>query len=334
MNKIIFMLALLVSTLSVANNETQLLKYSGSAIEEPYWFKESFLDIADDIEEAKEEGKKLIIYFHQAGCPYCFNLIQQSFLDPQLSPFIQENFDVVALNLWGDREVTLPSGEVISEKALAIRWQIQFTPTLLFYGDKQEPVLRIDGYRNKAILAQILDYVLTGDENTSLAQAVITSDPTQELYPSLAFKVVDSLLNTNSHKPVAVLFEYPGCSDCEQLHKLILSRRDTNELLSAYSAIRVNLSSPSKIEVTPGNELTAREWAEQLGLTYFPSVVLLDAEKHEQFRIDGYVQAFHFQSALEYVSGKVYKRMPEFQRYINERADSLRESGKNVEITH
>lgn len=334
MNKIIFMLALLVSALSVANSETQLLKYSGSAIEEPYWFKESFLDIADDIEEAKDEGKQLIIYFHQAGCPYCFNLIQQSFLDPQLSPFIQENFDVVALNLWGDREVTLPSGEVISEKALAIQWKIQFTPTLLFYGDEHEPILRIDGYRNKGILAQILDYVLSGDKSTSLAQTVITSDLSEELYPSQAFKAADSLSNMSPHKPVVVLFEYPGCADCEQLHKRILSRRDTNEQLSAYSAIRANLSSANKIEIEPGKRLTAREWAEKLELTYFPSVVLLDAEKHERFRIDGYVQAFHFQTALEYVSLKVYERMPEFQRYINERADSLRESGKNVEITH
>jgi len=333
MKKIIFVLLLLMPVLSMAENETQLMKYSGSVIEEPHWFKESFLDIADDVDEAQEEGKQLIIYFHQAGCPYCYNLVQQSFLDPQLSAFIQEKFEVVSLNLWGDREVTLPSGESISEKALAVKSKVQFTPTLLFYHDAHEPVLRIDGYRSKAVFAKVLDYVLSGDQTQSLAQSMIQTQPTETLYPSLSFDALETLEQTDPAKPVAVLFEYPGCADCEQLHKKVLSRRDTHQLLSEFSAVRVDLSSDDLIQIDGNAKITAQQWADQLGLTYFPSAVLLDKNKQEQFRIDGYVQAFHFQTALEYVSGKIYKRLPEFQRYINERADRLRESGKNVEIT-
>ena len=39
--------------------------------EKPDWFKLSFLDIRDDIEEAADSGKRVLLYFYQDGCPYC-----------------------------------------------------------------------------------------------------------------------------------------------------------------------------------------------------------------------------------------------------------------------
>lgn len=328
-----FMLVLLCGFLvPVSAAETDLIEYHGTPIEEPYWFKDSFLELADDIEEAAEEDKKLILYFHQAGCPYCFNLVQQSLLDPLLSQYIQTHFDVIALDLWGDREVTLPDGAIYSEKELAIHWKVQYTPTLIYFAGSPEPVLRIDGYRGKEMLARILDYVQSGDTETSLAQTLIKQDTSKSLYPSTAFNEGDELSGIDHGKPVAILFEYPGCEDCDQLHRRVLSRRDTNELLSGYQTYRVNIADAKQL-VLPDAKITAKEWSEKLGLSFFPSMVLLDKNHQERFRIDGYVQAFHFNTALDYVAGKHYEKFPEFQRYINARADQLRASGKNVIIT-
>ena len=313
---------------------TQIINYSGSVIEEPYWFKDSFLDIADDLQEADEAGKNLLIYFHQAGCPYCYNIVQQSFLDPQLGPFIQANFDVIALNLWGDREITLPNGEVLTEKALAVKWKVQFTPTLFFYTDKPEPSLRIDGYRSKEMLAKVIDYVMSGSEGQYLAQKVVRSEANAALYPSHRFSLLNEISQLKSSKPLAVLFEYPACADCEQLHKAVISRKDTDQLLANYTALRVDVSDQTPRSYLANQQpMTAKQWADHLGLTYFPSLVLLDEKKQERFRIDSYVQAFHFQAALEYVDQKIYQREPEFQRYINERADNLRKTEKKVVIT-
>lgn len=328
----IVLLSLVLTQFSNAQ-ETQLMKYSGSEIDSPYWFKDSFLELADDIEEAKEAGKKLIVYYHQAGCPYCYNLIQQSFLDPGLSQYIQENFDILALNLWGDREVTLPDGTSLSEKELAIKWKIQYTPTLLFFDSESSPILRIDGYRSKEMLAKVLDYVVTGNTETSLAQSIISVDHSQSLYPTEAFKSAVDFTASESNKPLALLFEYPGCEDCLQLHKKVLSRTDTFEQLKAYQAYRFDLSDKQIITLSNGRTASAEEYARELGLTYYPSMVLLDSKGVEQLRVDGYVQSFHFNTALEFVSQKVYQRMPEFQRFINERADRLRDQGQEVVIT-
>ena len=334
MKQVLFFLLISISASIYAdNNSTQLIEYSGATIEEPYWFKDSFLDIAEDINEAEEEGKHLLIYFHQAGCPYCYNLVQQSFLDPQFSEFIQKHFDVVALNLWGDREVTLLNGDLVSEKQLAIQWNVQFTPTLLFYRSGEGKPLRINGYRSKKDLAKIFDYVITGTEKASFAQSLINNSATDKLYPSKDFKQIDILSSDDQQKPIAVLFEYPGCLDCEQLHKQVLSRKDTHQLLLPYQVVRADLSSEHLITLDNDTQFTAQQWADKLGLTYFPSVVLYDENLKERFRIDGYVQRFHFHASLEYVSDKIYQRLPEFQRYINERADRLRQAGKNIKIT-
>jgi thioredoxin-related protein len=42
-----------------------------AAQEPPEWFAQSFLDIREDAAEAARDGKRLMIYFMQDGCPYC-----------------------------------------------------------------------------------------------------------------------------------------------------------------------------------------------------------------------------------------------------------------------
>ena len=48
--------------------------------EKPAWFKESFLNLREDVEEAKENNKRVLLYFYQDGCPYCAKLLQDNFL--------------------------------------------------------------------------------------------------------------------------------------------------------------------------------------------------------------------------------------------------------------
>ena len=37
---------------------------------QPDWFKESFLEIQDDVDEATEEGKHVMLFFQLNACPY------------------------------------------------------------------------------------------------------------------------------------------------------------------------------------------------------------------------------------------------------------------------
>ena len=50
-----------VSVLAAENKEGKF--YGAKMTEYPDWFKESFLNFPDDIEEAKESGKRLVVFF-------------------------------------------------------------------------------------------------------------------------------------------------------------------------------------------------------------------------------------------------------------------------------
>lgn len=99
------------------------------------WMRTTFKDMAEDLEAANEEGKRLAIIFEQRGCIYCTKMHEEVFPDPDIDAFIKENYFIVQMNLFGDEEVTDFDGAALPEKEMARRWGIIFTPTILFLDD-------------------------------------------------------------------------------------------------------------------------------------------------------------------------------------------------------
>lgn len=96
------------------------------------WMRDTFKDLREDLEEANAEGKRLVLFFEQRGCIYCTKMHEEVFADPEVSQYIEDNYFVVQLNLHGDIEVTDFDGEVLSEKDMARRWRVMFTPNIVF----------------------------------------------------------------------------------------------------------------------------------------------------------------------------------------------------------
>lgn len=96
------------------------------------WFTITFRDIADDIAQAKAEGKRLALTFEQRGCIYCAQMHEKILSDPEVRDYIAANFMVVQYNMFGDEEVTDLDGETLTEKTAARRWGYVFTPTIVF----------------------------------------------------------------------------------------------------------------------------------------------------------------------------------------------------------
>lgn len=96
------------------------------------WFSYTFKDLAEDVEAAKEAGKRLAVFVEQRGCIYCTKMHEEVYSDPEISKFIADNFMVVQINMFGDEEVTDFDGESLPEKEMVRRWNVLFTPTVLF----------------------------------------------------------------------------------------------------------------------------------------------------------------------------------------------------------
>ncbi len=97
------------------------------------WFLQSFLDLREDLEAAASNGKRLAIMWELRGCPYCRETHLVNFADPAIANYVRDNFEVLQLNLIGSRKVTDFDRQELSEKDLAQKYGIRFTPTFQFF---------------------------------------------------------------------------------------------------------------------------------------------------------------------------------------------------------
>ncbi|MBR0956633.1 thioredoxin family protein [Bradyrhizobium japonicum] len=97
------------------------------------WFLQSFLDLREDLESTAASGKRLAIMWELRGCPYCRETHLVNFADADIAKYIRENFEVLQLNLIGSRKMTDLDRQELSEKDLAQKYGIRFTPTFQFF---------------------------------------------------------------------------------------------------------------------------------------------------------------------------------------------------------
>ena len=132
MQRVLLILAVSITAgLGLADVRAQVA--SPHAISIPGWFAETFLDFREDIAEARRDGKRLMVYFGQDGCPYCKLLMQTTFTETRVVDKARKNFVPIALNLWGDREVTWIDGRRMSSivASRCSAWRPTFVRSIL-----------------------------------------------------------------------------------------------------------------------------------------------------------------------------------------------------------
>ena len=303
----------------------------------PDWFKQSFLDIREDISEAAEQDKRVLLYFYQDGCPYCKKLLETNFSLREISEKTRTAMDVIAINMWGDREVTDLSGNSVSEKQFAEDLQVMFTPTLLFLDEQGEVVVRLNGYYPPHKFAAVVDYVGQHKEQelgfreywAALSPPASCGKLNQDKgYLQEPYR----LAGRSGDKPLLVLFEQKECAPCDELHQDILRREESVELLQHFDVVLLDMWSRTPVQTPGGVDTSAAEWSRQLTIQYAPTMVIFDTSGREVFRTEAYLKAFHTQSALDYVLSGAYREQPNFQRFIQARADALEAQGIHVDL--
>lgn len=308
--------------------------------EHPPWFKESFLDLREDVSEAAQADRRVILYFYQDGCPYCAKLLQEGLGDQRVGTLARTRFDWIAINLWGDRELTGFSGEPSTEKRFAASLKVQFTPTLLLLDEGGKTVLRINGYYPPHKLGAALAYAAQrreqhGQSFPDFLAALAPREAQGKLHREAGFLPHPLRLADNrdtSSRPLVVLFEQPNCRDCDALHADTLRRGPLAYSLTAFDAAILDAWSGETVQTPDGREIPAREWSAELGIQYTPSLVFYDAAGREVFRTEGWLRPFHIHGALDYVATGAYIGQPSFQRYLSARREALAGRGIAVDL--
>jgi len=306
--------------------------------EQPPWFKHSFLDLKEDVGEAAAERKRVVLYFYQDGCPYCAKLLRDNFALKAIADKTRAGFQVIAINIWGDREVIGLDGEATTEKALAEQLKVLYTPTLLFLDEQGGMALRINGYYPPHKFSVALDYVAGKRERElSFRDYLAQRQPppaggrlhrqANYLQPPL-----DLRATSRGDKPLLVLMEMKVCPPCDELHGQILNRPELRESLGKFDVALVDAWSMESLITPDGKKVQSNDWAAKLKINYLPSLIFFDSGGREVFRAEAYLKAFHLRAALEYVSSGGYLRQPNFQRFVQAWADHLREQGLPVDL--
>lgn len=309
----------------------------------PSWFKQSFLDLEEDIADAAEDNKRLVIYFWQPGCPYCDQLWSDNFADKQVEDEFRNSFDLVAMNMWGDREIVNVGGNTYSEKTFAAALGIKYTPTLLFFDENNKVVHRLNGYVPVENFKNSMQYVASKAEKTSSFAAFSKNNSnksaatnarlhTQEFFAQPVFNLNRQQNSAIKSDYIAVFFEAPQCKNCDLLHNKTLKDPETLSLVKRFHAVQLNRYSNVPVITPSGVQTTAQQWATDLDIEYLPAMLFFDSQGKQVMRVDSQLRTFHVQSVFDYVLSGAYEKEKSFQRYISNRADKIIESGRDVDI--
>ncbi len=334
MLKIYKIFAVIVFT-SILSYGASIGKVSGATEHEiPTWFKQSFLDITEDLAEASKNNKHLMLFIDLDGCPYCTKMLNESFFAKnQTSDFIKKHFDVINLNVKGDREVTWDQNTTLSEKDLAIRLGIEYSPTVLFLDENKKVILRLNGYRSAQNFKLILEYV-NGKHylNMNLA-SFLAGVKNKTLYTPIqnkSFQKIKDLSKINT--PLALIIEDGSCTQCEYFHKTTLKNKDVIDEFSKFAIVRFDANSDEEFIGTDGIKTTPKQFVKKMDLDYRPGIFLYDEGKLVS-TIDALLYSFHFKELLRYVSHKEYNNYSGFLAYLSVRQSQLTAAGINIDLS-
>ncbi len=131
------------------------------------WLHDTFKDLREDLAEANAEGKRFAIIIEQRGCIYCTKMHEEVFVLPAIEDILTDDFFFVQINMFGDVEVTDFDGTTLPEKDMVSRWNLLFTPTIMYFPEEvpddatatQAAVATVPGAFSKSTTFNMLNWI-------------------------------------------------------------------------------------------------------------------------------------------------------------------------------
>jgi thioredoxin-related protein len=297
----------------------------------PDWFKTSFLDLRDDLEEALDAGKQgIMLFISTSRCSYCKAFMDTSLADPAIRERLTDSFDVIGLEIFDDSELTTLDGRQYRVKEFVTRNRASYTPTLIFFGEYGQPLLRIVGYYPPDRFRQVLDYLdarayerqplreylQASSREPAAGGASIISDDLFEQPPYMLDRS-----RMSSDRPLLVVFEGSGCAACDRFHRRVLQDKSIRRLIGEYEAVQLDARDEEGRVMTPaGEKRSPSEWYRELGLNYLPAILFFDEGGKEVMRLDSETLRFRMEGSLQLVLERAYEQDAQLQRWRRTKA--------------
>jgi thioredoxin-related protein len=291
----------------------------------PDWFVDSFGDLNYALSNAREAGKKgLIVYFGQKRCSYCERFLKYNLEAPDISNYLQNNFDIVPIDIWGIEDIVMLDGDIVTEREYSIFEGTNFTPSLIFYDAKGERILRLRGFYPPYKFRAALKYIVEGFYmKESLRDYMARADPgmifdpeglnEQDFFSKPPYNLDRSRFK--SDLPLVVFFEQGKCHACDVLHTGPLTDKRLRAEVAKLESVQLDMWSDEPVVTPQGKRTTAREWAHDLGLFYAPAMIFFDESGNEVMRVDAVTQFYRLLGVFDYINKRAYRHERNYQSW-------------------
>ena len=139
-----------------------------------YFFNESFGDYSEELENARDQGKKAVmVFFEMDECPFCHRMKTTIMNRPDIQEYFRERFLLFAHDIEGDLEIVDFKGNDTTQKDYAVKVQrVRATPVIAFFDLEGKRITRYIGATpSPEVFKWLADYVADGHyENTSFTK--------------------------------------------------------------------------------------------------------------------------------------------------------------------
>ncbi len=307
-------------------------KLTGGVLHEPPdWFKESFLEIAEDVDDASAAGKHVMLFFELSGCPYCDRMLEESFEAEPLTSYIQANFDTISINILGNRDIAFNDEISVTEKKLSEMLKVYSTPALVFLDKDNKTIVRVNGYRAPERFKQVLEFIATKSYQTTNLADYLQAKLDRNVYQLRANPLFSDITDLSSvDGPLMVIFEDGSCYDCNEFHDGILAHPQVREEIAPFTIVRLDADSKQAIMDVYGNQTTAADLARKHEMIYRPGVLVFD-EGNLLRRHDSLTFPHHFKESMRYVAGGFYQQT-DYRSYSRQRTEELLANGVTIDL--
>jgi thioredoxin-related protein len=143
-------------------------------------------------------------------------------------------------------------------------------------------------------------------------------------------------------KRLAIIWEQKGCPYCKETHLVNLANPEINKYVREnFNVLQLNLWGSREVTDFDGEVMEERQLARKWAITFTPTIMFIEESVEkvagrkgaaaEVVRMPGYFKPFHFINMFQFVQEKAYQTT-HFQKYIQAKADRMREQGKAVKI--
>lgn len=115
--------------------------------DEMEFFDQTFGDFTEELQTAKEEGKKAIfVFFEMDECPFCHRMKTTILNEPEVQAYFKKHFKRYQLDIEGDIEMVDFQGKVTTQKDFAFKQhRVRATPVMAFFDLSGNRIARYTG---------------------------------------------------------------------------------------------------------------------------------------------------------------------------------------------